>query len=96
MEKVIRGNVIQVTDQVIFSEPWIREEHWQPRPPYCFRIQGVDLKTGCYRVWATNGVLATSYLISQRVCGEFLKRQRDVIGASVLDDSGIGLDEVLH
>ena len=88
---VVRGSVMY---EVVHSEPWAKGDYWQPRPPTCFRVQGIDLKAGAYVVWVTNGVLMKSYLIDYRIAGQFLQREKET-GAVVLDDSGIGLERIL-
>ena len=85
-----------VVDQVVFAEPWLKDDHWQPRPPQCYRIQGIDLETNSLRVWATNGVVQALYLIHRSIAGKFLSHESETApNVTILDDSGIGLESLL-
>lgn len=87
--------VLDVVNQVVFAEPWLKDDFWQPYPPTCYRIQGIDLKTDSLRVWATNGVVQAVYLIRKSIAGKFLSHESHVHRITILDDSGIGLEQIL-
>lgn len=82
--------------QFIHNPPWVTKDgkSWQPCPPKCYRLQSVDLKHNAYRVWTTNGVFHTVILLAADYLTEFFGREK-VFGATILDDSGIGLENLI-